>query len=111
MPSLSLSNQWSSLSKFTEYQPHKEDLCTLCGANVGQDNMVECKDEIRICPDCIDLLMQIKTEKRQKKDEAAIEELMNLEKSMPDGYQPQELMQAIISAIRSKSITKLNTTY
>lgn len=105
------SPDFSILRDFVEYQPHKEDLCTLCNANVGQDNMVGCRGEVRICPDCIDLLVDIKTRKQQEKDDAAIKELMCIENSIPDGYQPHELMQAIVTAIRTKSITKLTTTY
>ena len=62
---------------FQEYQPHPEDLCSLCGANVGKEAMVEAKNNIHICMGCVDLLSEIKKEREKKKKERAITSLRN----------------------------------
>ncbi|EPC2507096.1 TPA: hypothetical protein ACHXKF_005281, partial [Escherichia coli] len=36
-----------------KYQPDPEDLCSLCGGNHGKAAMIECKDKIHICLNCV----------------------------------------------------------
>ncbi len=43
-----------------KYQPDPEDLCSLCGGNHGKAAMIECKDKIHICLNCVDVLVDIK---------------------------------------------------
>lgn len=52
---------------FATYQPDQEDLCSLCGGNFGKVSMIECKDKIHICMECVDLLGAIKKERDNKK--------------------------------------------
>ncbi len=40
-----------------KYQPDPEDLCSLCGGNHGKAAMIECKDKIHICLNCVDVLV------------------------------------------------------
>lgn len=62
-----------SLEKFATYQPDPEDLCSLCGGNFGKAAMIEGKDKIHICMECVDLLVVIKKERDDKKrDEAGL---------------------------------------
>ncbi|SQZ78186.1 putative phosphatidate cytidylyltransferase [Escherichia coli] len=39
-----------------KYQLDPEDLCSLCGVNHGKAAMIECKDKIHICLNCVDVL-------------------------------------------------------
>ncbi|WP_394146589.1 hypothetical protein [Enterobacter ludwigii] len=69
MPSLTFGSNYIG---FQDYQPDPEDLCSLCGGNFGKAAMVECKDKIHICMECVDLLGVIKRERDDKKrDETA----------------------------------------
>lgn len=57
---------------FATYQPDPEDLCSLCGGNFGKAAMIEGKDKIHICMDCIDLLGVMKKERDDKKRDESI---------------------------------------
>ena len=100
-----------SAFKFQEYVPDKKDLCSLCDANVGEHVLVECKDGIRVCPGCIDLLVEIKKEKQAKRDEQTIQAMLDVESSMPDGYQPIELLEALLAAARENKIPRVHVDY
>lgn len=52
---------------FQIYQPDPDDLCNLCGGNFGKSAMIECKDKIHICMDCVGILSDIKRERDDKK--------------------------------------------
>lgn len=60
---------------FQEYQPHPEDLCSLCGGNFGRDAMIQGKNNIHICMECVDLLSDIKKEREKKRREDTIQKL------------------------------------
>lgn len=60
---------------FQEYQPHPEDLCSLCNTNVGKEAMIGAKNNIHVCLECVDILADIKHEREQKKREQAIQSL------------------------------------
>lgn len=72
MPSLTFSSKYIG---FQDYQPDPEDLCSLCGGNFGKAAMIEGKDKIHICMDCVDLLGVIKKERDDKKRDEAIESI------------------------------------
>lgn len=61
-----IDNSFSPLS-FQQFQPDPKDLCTFCGGNFGDTAMVSCKDGMHICMECIDLLIDIKKERQDKK--------------------------------------------
>jgi hypothetical protein len=54
---------------FQEYQPDPEDLCSLCGGNVGREKMIEGKDKIHICFGCVAVLVEIKNDREAKRRE------------------------------------------
>ncbi|RKR53174.1 hypothetical protein C7387_4314 [Yokenella regensburgei] len=60
---------------FQEYQPDPEDLCSLCGGNFGKESMIEGKDKIHICMECVELLGEIKKERVDKKLDSIKREL------------------------------------
>lgn len=62
---------------FATYQPDPEDLCSLCGGNFGKAAMIECKDKIHICMECVGLLGVIKKERDDKKRNDAISQISN----------------------------------
>ncbi|EFA6416522.1 hypothetical protein CIW06_003846 [Escherichia coli] len=66
-----------------KYQPDPEDLCSLCGGNHGKAAMIECKDKIHICLNCVDVLVDIKNEREDKKRSEAVRAL---DSWMRDGY-------------------------
>ncbi|MGI1269587.1 hypothetical protein [Enterobacter kobei] len=69
MPSLTFSSKYIG---FQDYQPDPEDLCSLCGGNFGKAAMIEGKDKIHICMDCVDLLGVMKKERDGKKRDEAV---------------------------------------
>lgn len=75
MPSLTFSSKYIG---FQDYQPDPEDLCSLCGGNFGKAAMVECKDKIHICMECVDLLGVIKKERGDKKISEAAAVIQNV---------------------------------
>ncbi|WP_241569154.1 ClpX C4-type zinc finger protein [Rosenbergiella collisarenosi] len=96
---------------FAEYKPDPEDICSLCGNNADRDRLVEAKDGIRICEDCIDTLKDIKIERISKRNEAAISEIMAIEEKMPDSYTPYEFVSAIVEDIRAGKVSSLTFKY
>ena len=58
-----------------KYQPDPEDLCSLCGGNHGKAAMIGCKDKIHICLNCVDVLVDIKNEREDKKRSEAVRAL------------------------------------
>lgn len=52
---------------FQQYQPHAEDLCSLCGANFGRSAMIEIRNNIHFCLRCVEVLAEIKNERETKK--------------------------------------------
>ncbi|MEG6221852.1 hypothetical protein UXP54_21155 [Enterobacter hormaechei] len=70
MPSMTLNT-----IGFEKYQPDPEDLCSLCGGYFGKTAMIEGKDKVHICMDCVDLLWVIKKERDDKKRDEAIANL------------------------------------
>lgn len=72
MPSLTFSSKYIG---FQDYQPDPEDLCSLCGGNFGKAAMIEGKDKIHICMDCVDLLGVMKKERDDKKRAEAIKQI------------------------------------
>ncbi|ORM55929.1 hypothetical protein HA41_00415 [Pantoea conspicua] len=96
---------------FQEYVPDKKDLCSLCGSNVGEHLLVQCKDDILICPDCIDLLAFLRRQKQAERDENTIQAMLVIESSMPDAYQPRELFEALIKAVRDNKIPRIHVDF
>ncbi len=62
---------------FMKYQPSPEDLCSLCGGNFGKAAMIEGKDKIHICMECVDLLGVIKKDRDDKKISEAASVIQN----------------------------------
>lgn len=52
---------------FQTYQPDPQDLCSLCGGNFGKVSMIECKNKIHVCLECVDILSELKKERVMKK--------------------------------------------
>ncbi|HAN4146093.1 TPA: DUF551 domain-containing protein [Escherichia coli] len=77
-----------------KYQPDPEDLCSLCGGNHGKAAMIECKDKIHICLNCVDVLVDIKNEREDKKRSEAIRAL---DSWMRDGYSAAQIYDLAIS--------------
>lgn len=75
MPSLTFSSKYIG---FQDYQPDPEDLCSLCGGNFGKAAMIEGKDKIHICMECVDLLGVIKKERDDKKISEAAAVIQNV---------------------------------
>ena len=98
MPSLTFSSKYIG---FQDYQPDPEDLCSLCGGNLGKAAMVECKDKIHICMECVDLLGVIKKERDDKKRDEAVEAMI---KHKDDIIQPGTYYHAIYDAIAAGKI-------
>lgn len=73
MPSMTLNT-----IGFDTYQPDPEDLCSLCGGNFGKAAMIECKDRIHICMECIDLLGIMKRERDDKKRDEVIQSILDI---------------------------------
>lgn len=63
---------------FATYQPDHEDMCSLCGGNFGKADMVECKNNIHVCMECVDLLGTIKKERDDKKISEAAAVIQNV---------------------------------
>ncbi|AWX01108.1 hypothetical protein ABQ297_21495 [Enterobacter hormaechei] len=74
MPGLTFSSKYIG---FQDYQPDPEDLCSLCGGNFGKAAMIEGKDKIHICMECIDLLGVMKKERDDKKRNEAAKGLID----------------------------------
>ncbi|HCO6367143.1 TPA: hypothetical protein OBP77_002972 [Escherichia coli] len=77
-----------------KYQLDLEDLCSLCGVNHGKAAMIECKDKIHICLNCVDVLVDIKNEREDKKRSEAIRAL---DSWMRDGYSAAQIYDLAIS--------------
>ncbi|EFI0579890.1 hypothetical protein ACF1PH_004874 [Escherichia coli] len=79
-----------------KYQPDPEDLCSLCGVNHGKAAMIECKgkDKIHICLNCVDVLVDIKNEREDKKRSEAVRAL---DSWMRDGYSAEQIYDLAIS--------------
>ncbi|HBL4899308.1 TPA: hypothetical protein LR157_003364 [Escherichia coli] len=77
-----------------KYQPDPEDLCSLCGGNHGKAAMIECKDKIHICLNCVDVLVDIKNEREDKKRSEAVRAL---DSWMRDGYSAAQIYDLAIS--------------
>lgn len=56
--------------------------------------MIECKDKIHICLNCVDVLVDIKNEREDKKRSEAIRALDSL---MRDGYSAAQIYDLAIS--------------
>lgn len=96
MQSLTFSSKYIG---FQDYQPDPEDLCSLCGGNFGKAAMIEGKDKIHICMECIDLLGVMKKEREDKKRDVAVAVMNEL-------WTPNSKMhcEAIYDAIKSGKI-------
>ncbi|MDO2432930.1 hypothetical protein Q2V57_15320 [Enterobacter bugandensis] len=104
MPSLTFSSKYIG---FREYQPDPEDLCSLCGGNFGKAAMIEGKDKIHICMECVDLLGVMKKERDDKKRCDAISQISNaIIGDVPDTGMATAAMYAerIYDAIKSGKI-------
>ncbi|EFN9862681.1 hypothetical protein D3G78_07435 [Escherichia coli] len=77
-----------------KYQPDPEDLCSLCGGNHGKAAMIGCKDKIHICLNCVDVLVDIKNEREDKKRSEAVRAL---DSWMRDGYSAAQIYDLAIS--------------
>jgi hypothetical protein len=97
--------------KFQEYVPDKKDICSLCGGNVGEHDLVSCRDEIMVCPGCIDLLVDIKKERQAEREAEAVQAMMDIEQAMHDAYQPRELIEAILRAARENKIPRIQVNF
>lgn len=83
---------------FATYQPVPEDLCSLCDGNFGKAAMVECKDKIHICMECVDLLGVIKKERDDKKRGEAVFSIAELcRESASNGHSAELIYDAIKS--------------
>lgn len=83
---------------FQTYQPDSEDLCSLCGGNFGKAAMVECKDKIHICMECVDFLGVIKKERDDKKRGEAVFAIAELcRESASNGHSAELIYDAIKS--------------
>lgn len=95
MPSLTFGSNYIG---FQDYQPDPEDLCSLCGGNFGKAAMVECKDKIHICMECVDLLGVIKKERDDKKRGEAVSAIAELcRQSASNGHSAELIYDAIKS--------------
>lgn len=88
MPSLTFSSKYIG---FQDYQPDPEDLCSLCGGNFGKAAMIEGKDKIHICMECVDLLGVIKKERDDKKISEAAVVIQNVFDTYTEGVGNDEL--------------------
>lgn len=89
---------------FQEYQPHPEDLCSLCGGNFGKDAMIEGKNNIHICMECVDLLSDIKKEREKKKREDICDKIYGaLSTAERDGNR-SDMAEAVFDAIAAGNI-------
>lgn len=66
----------------------------LCGGNHGKAAMIECNDKIHICLNCVDVLVDIKNEREDKKRSEAIRAL---DSWMRDGYSAAQIYDLAIS--------------
>lgn len=95
-------NMTSNTIGFATYQPDPEDLCSLCGGNFGKAAMVDCKDKIHICMECVDILGVIKKERDNKKrDEAVKAMVQHKDDPVPD---TENYYHAIYDAIAAGKI-------
>ncbi|EBM9967036.1 hypothetical protein AU710_00025 [Salmonella enterica subsp. enterica serovar Corvallis] len=77
---------------FMKYQPSPEDLCSLCGGNFGKAAMIEGKDKIHICMECVDLLGVIKKERYDKKRGEAVHAIAELCRNSASNSHSAELI-------------------
>lgn len=96
MPGLTFSSKYIG---FQDYQPDPEDLCSLCGGNFGKAAMIEGKDKIHICMECVDILWVMKKERDDKQRDEAVAVMNGL-------WTPNSKMhcEAIYDAIKSGKI-------
>ncbi|NCB59980.1 MAG: hypothetical protein EOM46_21420 [Gammaproteobacteria bacterium] len=97
MPSMTLNT-----IGFETYQPDPEDICSLCGGNFGKEAMVEGKDKIHICMDCVDLLGVMKKERDDKKRDEATHAMASAPK--PCGHDIHGICCEIYDAIAAGKI-------
>ncbi|EAB5377024.1 hypothetical protein GKU98_06750 [Salmonella enterica] len=68
----------TSIIGFQAYQPDPQDLCSLCGGNCGKESMIECKNKIHVCLECVGLLSEIKKEREMKKRNETVLAIKNV---------------------------------
>ncbi|MGA4647810.1 hypothetical protein ACK6WK_10465 [Citrobacter portucalensis] len=68
----------TSIIGLQTYQPDPEDLCSLCGGNFGKASMIECKNKIHVCLECVGILSEIKKEREMKKRNETVLAIKNV---------------------------------
>ncbi|MEX6207904.1 hypothetical protein AB6G04_14150 [Proteus mirabilis] len=67
----------NQIMNFTLPEPDPENVCNLCGGNVGKDNLIQ-GQAANICFDCSDLAKEMADEKREHIAKREIERIADI---------------------------------
>lgn len=81
-------------------------MCNFCKGVFIARRLITCPDKINICLTCVSLLADIARERKEQIREAAIEEMLKVESTMFDSYEPRDLMIRLYSKGYRKEETK-----
>lgn len=97
--------------KFVKYPEHAVladgTPCVFCNTRKPDSQTIGGPGSVRICRECVSLCNDIFADRDKEAQQKSIASLVAIEQSMPDGYQPHELIAAIYQAIEGGKVTGL----
>lgn len=84
--------------QIAEYKPDPKTVCAFCKASFSAEHLIAGPHSLNICLDCVGLAAEIAADREAKFREDAVKEMMAVEQSMDDCYQPHELMYRLYDA-------------
>lgn len=86
--------------------PDPATVCNFCKGVFEAQHLITCPDKINICLTCAGLITDIAQERKEEIREAAIEEMLRIESTMFDSYEPRDLMRRLYSLGYRKEAAK-----
>lgn len=90
---------------FSEFKPDPKTVCAFCKDSFATEQLITGPDNLNICLNCVSLCTEIAAEREAKFREDAVKEMMVIEQSMEDNYQPEALMYRLYDAGYRKAAT------
>lgn len=79
-------------------EPDPKTVCAFCKDSFTTERRISGPNGLNICLDCVSLCSEIKAEREARLREDAVKEMLAIEQSMEDAYQPSSLMYQLYDA-------------